>query len=75
MSSEQIYAFIHCFVEKTFEILQINDNIKEYTLNINSRVDSDKFINTKIGLEIINGIEEFMKKEGIKSLDEIRGII
>ena len=39
------------------------------------QVGTANFINPKIGIEIIDGIEEFMKKEGIKSLDEIRGII
>ena len=33
------------------------------------------FVNPRIGLEIIDGIEKFMKQEGIKTLDEIRGII
>ncbi len=39
------------------------------------QVGTANFINPKIGLEIIDGIEEFMIKEGIKSLDEIRGIL
>lgn len=39
------------------------------------QVGTANFINPRIGLEIIDGIEEFMKKEGIKTLDEIRGII
>ena len=39
------------------------------------QVGTANFMNPKIGLEIIEGIEEFMKKEGIKSLDEIRGIL
>ena len=39
------------------------------------QVGTANFMNPKIGLEIIDGIEEFMKKEGIKSLDEIRGIL
>jgi dihydroorotate dehydrogenase (NAD+) catalytic subunit len=39
------------------------------------QVGTANFINPKIGLEIIDGIEAFMKKEGIKSLDEIRGIL
>ena len=32
-------------------------------------------MNPKIGLDIIKGIEEYMEREGINSLDEIRGII
>lgn len=32
-------------------------------------------MNFRIGIEIIDGINEFMDREGIKSLDEIRGII
>lgn len=39
------------------------------------QVGTANFINPKIGLEIINGIESFMIKEGIKNLDEIRGIL
>ena len=39
------------------------------------QVGTANFINPKIGLEIIEGIEKFMKQEGIKTLDEIRGII
>ncbi|EQF84714.1 dihydroorotate dehydrogenase B (NAD(+)), catalytic subunit domain protein [Clostridioides difficile 342] len=34
-----------------------------------------KFYESRIGIEIIDGINEFMDREGIKSLDEIRGII
>ena len=39
------------------------------------QVGTANFINPKIGIEIIDGIEEFMIREGIKSLDEIRGIL
>ena len=39
------------------------------------QVGTANFINPKIGLEIIKGIEEYMDREGIKSLDEIRGIV
>lgn len=39
------------------------------------QVGSGNFIKPDICLDIIKGIEEFMNKEGIKSLDEIRGII
>ena len=39
------------------------------------QVGTANFIKPKIGLEIIDGIEAFMIKEGIKSLDEIRGIL
>lgn len=39
------------------------------------QVGSANFIKPDISLDIINGIEDFMIKEGIKSLEEIRGII
>ena len=39
------------------------------------QVGTANFVNPRIGLEIIDGIEKFMKPEGIKTLDEIRGII
>ena len=39
------------------------------------QVGSANFIKPDITLDIINGIEAFMEKEGIKSLEEIRGII
>lgn len=39
------------------------------------QVGTANFVNPKIGLEIIDGIEKFMKQEGIKTLNEIRGII
>ena len=39
------------------------------------QVGTANFINPRIGLEIIDGIEKFMKKEKIKTLDELRGII
>ncbi len=39
------------------------------------QVGSANFINPNIAIDIIKGIEEFMEKEGIKSLSEIRGII
>ena len=39
------------------------------------QVGTANFVNPKIGIEIIDGIEKFMKQEGIKTLDEIRGII
>lgn len=39
------------------------------------QVGTANFINPKIGLEIIDGIECFMKSEGIKTLDEIRAIL
>lgn len=38
------------------------------------QVGSANFVKPDITLDIIDGIEAFMKKEGIKSLDEIRGI-
>ena len=39
------------------------------------QVGSGNFINPNISIDIIQGIERFMEKEGIKSLEEIRGII
>lgn len=39
------------------------------------QVGTASFINPTAGLDIVNGIEDYMKREGIKSLDEIRGII
>lgn len=39
------------------------------------QVGTANFINPKIGIEIIEGIESFMLREGINSLDEIRGIL
>ena len=39
------------------------------------QVGTVNFMNPKIGLEIIKGIEEYMDREGIESLEEIRGII
>jgi dihydroorotate dehydrogenase (subfamily 1) family protein len=39
------------------------------------QVGTANFIKPDICLDIINGIEDYMKNENIKSLDEIRGII
>jgi len=39
------------------------------------QVGTANFINPKIGLDIINGIEAYMDRECISSLDEIRGIL
>ena len=39
------------------------------------QVGSGNFIKPDITIDIIQGIEKFMEKEGIKSLEEIRGII
>ncbi|KXZ39100.1 dihydroorotate dehydrogenase (NAD+) catalytic subunit [Alkalithermobacter thermoalcaliphilus JW-YL-7 = DSM 7308] len=39
------------------------------------QVGTANFINPRIGIDIINGIKDYMEKENIKSLDEIRGII
>lgn len=39
------------------------------------QVGTANFMNPRVGLEIVDGIEAFMEREGIKSLDEIRGII
>lgn len=39
------------------------------------QVGTANFLNPKIGLEIIEGIEKFMEEQGIERLDEIRGIL
>lgn len=39
------------------------------------QVGSANFINPRVTMDIIQSIESFMEKEGIKSLEEIRGII
>ncbi|GAA0180654.1 dihydroorotate dehydrogenase [Clostridium sediminicola] len=39
------------------------------------QIGTINFANPYAGIEIIKGIEEFMKKEGISNLSEIRGII
>lgn len=39
------------------------------------QVGTANFIKPDITLDIIYGIEEFMKQEGIKELEEIRGVI
>ena len=39
------------------------------------QVGSGNFVKPDLCLDVIGGIEEFMNREGIKSLDEIRGII
>ncbi|MBM7871868.1 dihydroorotate dehydrogenase (NAD+) catalytic subunit [Clostridium pascui] len=39
------------------------------------QVGTANFMNPYAALEIVHGIEEYMNKEGIKSLSEIRGII
>ena len=39
------------------------------------QVGTANFINPRICLQIIAEIEEFLKEEKIRSLDEIRGII
>ncbi|MDR0879137.1 MAG: dihydroorotate dehydrogenase [Clostridioides sp.] len=39
------------------------------------QIGTANFMNPKIGIEMIDGIAEFMDREGIKSLDEIRGIL
>lgn len=39
------------------------------------QVGTANFINPRIGLDIIEGIKNYMQEEGINSLDEIRGII
>jgi len=39
------------------------------------QIGTANFINPKVSLEIIKGIDMFLDKEGIKSLDEIIGII
>lgn len=39
------------------------------------QVGTANFVNPNVSMEIIEGIEDFMLRENIKSLDEIRGII
>ncbi|MDO5708353.1 MAG: dihydroorotate dehydrogenase [Andreesenia angusta] len=39
------------------------------------QIGSANFIKPDISMDILKGIEEFMENQGIKSLDEIRGII
>ena len=39
------------------------------------QIGSGNFIKPDISIDIIQGIEKFMEREGIKSLEEIRGII
>lgn len=39
------------------------------------QVGTSNFIKPDIAIDLINGIESYMKREGIKSLSEIRGII
>lgn len=39
------------------------------------QVGSANFVNPRICIDIIEGIERFMEDQGIKSLEEIRGII
>lgn len=39
------------------------------------QVGTGNFINPNITMDIIKGIEEFMEREGVSSLEEIRGII
>ncbi|WP_130805490.1 dihydroorotate dehydrogenase [Senegalia massiliensis] len=39
------------------------------------QVGTANFVNPRIAIDIIKGIDNFMEKEGIKSLDEIIGII
>ncbi|MFR3569235.1 MAG: dihydroorotate dehydrogenase [Paraclostridium sordellii] len=39
------------------------------------QVGTANFINPRIGIDIIEGIQNYMEEEGINSLDEIRGII
>lgn len=39
------------------------------------QIGTVNFINPMAGKEIVEGIQDYMKKEGIKSLEEIRGIV
>lgn len=39
------------------------------------QIGSGNFINPSLSLHVIDGIEKFMKDQGIKDLDEIKGII
>ena len=57
-------------------IMNPNDAI-EYIMAGSSciQIGTASFVNPRIGIEIVEGIEKFMNQEGIKTLDEIRGII
>jgi dihydroorotate dehydrogenase (NAD+) catalytic subunit len=39
------------------------------------QVGTANFVNPEIGKEIVLGMQTYMEKEGIRSLEEIRGII
>lgn len=39
------------------------------------QIGTANFVNPEAGKEVVSGISEYMKKENIKSLDEIRGIV
>lgn len=39
------------------------------------QIGSGNFINPSLSIEVIDGIEKFMKEQGIKNLSEIKGII
>lgn len=39
------------------------------------QIGTGNFMNPNLGLEIIEGLQRFMEEEGIKSLEEIKGII
>lgn len=39
------------------------------------QIGTANFMNPKAGIEILEGIENFMREEGIKSIEEIRGVV
>ncbi|KAK2314035.1 dihydroorotate dehydrogenase [Clostridioides difficile] len=60
----------------TFKAIKATDAIEFIMAGATCiQVGTANFMNPRIGIEIIDGINEFMDREGIKSLDEIRGII
>lgn len=57
-------------------IMNANDAIEFIMAGATAiQVGTANFANPKICLDIIDGIKDFMKKENIKSLEEIRGIL
>jgi dihydroorotate dehydrogenase (NAD+) catalytic subunit len=39
------------------------------------QIGTANFIKPTVAVDIINGLSEYMDKEGIKTLEEIRGIV